>query len=182
MSLDICPRCHKYIEGYPAMSRTDNRTDVCSKCGVNEGLQAMVGALTPQAEWPVSMDKVELGLKIAQDGSTSLVLIIPTEEEDPQNYRRLQEAIGGELLQAVRIAGDLCVMCDEEGKIMHRDVNIRATQLASAVMRQTMGVSLSPDVLVGDVVFLGWDGSPVTSGLSDEWIAGFKRQGLWPIR
>lgn len=28
----ICPRCNKAIIGYPALSRVDNQTEICSNC------------------------------------------------------------------------------------------------------------------------------------------------------
>lgn len=33
-----CPKCGKYYTGYPALSREDNKTNVCSECGVAEAL------------------------------------------------------------------------------------------------------------------------------------------------
>lgn len=35
----ICPRCKNYIQGYPAISRVDNRTEICSNCGTLEALE-----------------------------------------------------------------------------------------------------------------------------------------------
>lgn len=35
----ICPICKNKIVGYPALSRKDNKTEICSKCGVAEALQ-----------------------------------------------------------------------------------------------------------------------------------------------
>jgi hypothetical protein len=32
----ICPRCDKQYTGYPALSRRDNNTDICSSCGTEE--------------------------------------------------------------------------------------------------------------------------------------------------
>ena len=37
---EICPRCGKYIKGYPALSRKDNKTEICSDCGTAEALEA----------------------------------------------------------------------------------------------------------------------------------------------
>ena len=34
----LCPICHKEIIGYPALSRKDNKTKICSTCGVNQAL------------------------------------------------------------------------------------------------------------------------------------------------
>ena len=33
-----CPRCNKEIIGYPAISRVDNLTEICSDCGLDEAL------------------------------------------------------------------------------------------------------------------------------------------------
>lgn len=35
----ICPRCKNYIQGYPALSRKDNKTEICSNCGKLEALE-----------------------------------------------------------------------------------------------------------------------------------------------
>ena len=35
----ICARCKNYIIGYPALSRRDNKTEICSKCGSLEALE-----------------------------------------------------------------------------------------------------------------------------------------------
>ncbi len=33
-----CPRCKCEIIGYPALSRVDNKTDICSECGIKEAM------------------------------------------------------------------------------------------------------------------------------------------------
>lgn len=33
-----CPRCGKIYTEYPALSRRDNRTNICSACGVEEAM------------------------------------------------------------------------------------------------------------------------------------------------
>ena len=38
----ICPRCKNYIIGHPALSRVDNRTEICSDCGLLEALEAFI--------------------------------------------------------------------------------------------------------------------------------------------
>ena len=35
----ICPKCNKKIKGYPAISREDNKTEICSSCGQFEALE-----------------------------------------------------------------------------------------------------------------------------------------------
>lgn len=34
-----CSKCGKYFIGYPALSRKDNKSEVCSECGVAEALE-----------------------------------------------------------------------------------------------------------------------------------------------
>lgn len=53
-----CPRCsgpipNAYAEGEysGAISRTDNRTEICSNCGTLEALEQYVSVLTPQSQW-----------------------------------------------------------------------------------------------------------------------------------
>ena len=36
--MKICSICNKPYEGYPALSRKDNRTEICPICGVKEAL------------------------------------------------------------------------------------------------------------------------------------------------
>ena len=39
----ICPLCKESWTGYPALSRVDNKTDICSPCGMQEGLNDYFG-------------------------------------------------------------------------------------------------------------------------------------------
>ena len=34
----VCPKCHKDYTGHPAISRRDNKTEICSDCGTLEAL------------------------------------------------------------------------------------------------------------------------------------------------
>jgi ribosomal protein S27AE len=33
-----CPRCQQVINDFPATSRRDNKTEICSQCGVAEAM------------------------------------------------------------------------------------------------------------------------------------------------
>ena len=35
----ICPKCGNCIQGHPALSRADNKTEICSNCGTLEALE-----------------------------------------------------------------------------------------------------------------------------------------------
>lgn len=53
----MCPRCRVELLplGYPgALSRTDNKTEVCSACGTAEAMEDWLdGGCRPQSSWPV---------------------------------------------------------------------------------------------------------------------------------
>ena len=38
--LRTCPLCNKEYSDYPAISRVDNKTEICSECGTREALKA----------------------------------------------------------------------------------------------------------------------------------------------
>lgn len=38
-----CPRCGEMYTGFPALGRVDNKTDICSDCGTQEGLDDYYG-------------------------------------------------------------------------------------------------------------------------------------------
>lgn len=53
-TMNTCPRCGKDYDGYPALSRVDNDTYICSTCGAAEAMEDYMGvALTPKSEWVV---------------------------------------------------------------------------------------------------------------------------------
>ena len=37
----ICPLCHRTYSEAPALSRTDNKTLICSECGTRQALQSV---------------------------------------------------------------------------------------------------------------------------------------------
>lgn len=39
--MNICPICKKVYFDYPALSRKDNVTEICSRCALNEALQEL---------------------------------------------------------------------------------------------------------------------------------------------
>ena len=34
----ICHKCNQETTDYPALSRTDNKTEICSQCGIDEAM------------------------------------------------------------------------------------------------------------------------------------------------
>ena len=37
----LCPRCGKTFKGHPALSRLDNKTQICPDCGTREALESI---------------------------------------------------------------------------------------------------------------------------------------------
>lgn len=37
----VCPKCGYEYEGYPAISREDNKTEICPECGIREALESI---------------------------------------------------------------------------------------------------------------------------------------------
>ena len=48
----ICGRCGKNCEGFPAISRKDNKTAICPNCGKAEAFEAYAAHLEKTAEDP----------------------------------------------------------------------------------------------------------------------------------
>ena len=44
----VCPICKREYAEYPALSRRDNRTEICPDCGIAEALEAF-GLTKPEA-------------------------------------------------------------------------------------------------------------------------------------
>ena len=38
-----CPRCQRLYSGYPALSREDNETEICPRCGAEEAIEDYLG-------------------------------------------------------------------------------------------------------------------------------------------
>jgi len=55
-----CPRCREPLDRYPALSRVDNKTAICSPCGTHEAIQCFKrGSATPITDWPLGGETVE---------------------------------------------------------------------------------------------------------------------------
>jgi transcription elongation factor Elf1 len=48
-----CPRCKKEYSEFPALSRVDNKTDICSDCGVREAMADYFGIPLSKVTEPV---------------------------------------------------------------------------------------------------------------------------------
>lgn len=56
--MNLCPRCeHFEIREVGALSRTDNKTYICSSCGLDEAINAFVGKDLPhRLYWPIDLE------------------------------------------------------------------------------------------------------------------------------
>jgi hypothetical protein len=82
----------------------------------------------------------------------------------------LQKAVSG-YIESVYLTPDLIMWVNEEGKLKHLPLNIRATQQYV----QAVGSIIGSDVIVGDVIFTGGvnrEGN--TKGLNDRQISNLK--------
>jgi hypothetical protein len=59
-ALKTCPRCHKEYIGYPALSRVDNKTPICSDCGREE---ARMGLARSLEKHPMHLSRTEIVCK-----------------------------------------------------------------------------------------------------------------------
>lgn len=60
MRTRTCPRCNTDYVGWPALSRRDNRTDICPGCGTEEALvdaQIIRSGQTREADIILARDK-----------------------------------------------------------------------------------------------------------------------------
>ncbi len=54
MFANDCPRCTHPMSRYPALSRTDDKTSVCSNCGMEEAIEVFEhGTCSDQSKWPL---------------------------------------------------------------------------------------------------------------------------------
>lgn len=52
----LCPRCNRHRNGYPALSRVDNQTYICSLCGTDEAMTNMADhSLAHPDVWPLEL-------------------------------------------------------------------------------------------------------------------------------
>lgn len=40
--IKTCPKCHKRYSERPALSRIDNKTEICPECGTREAIEAYI--------------------------------------------------------------------------------------------------------------------------------------------
>ena len=59
----ICPKCGKKYEDHPAISRTDDKTEICPECGTREALTAAGIDETKQSEILSAIRKGEKNLR-----------------------------------------------------------------------------------------------------------------------
>lgn len=53
----ICPKCGREYSDYPAISREDNKTEICPECGVKEAMTSAGMSIEKQREVLIRMTK-----------------------------------------------------------------------------------------------------------------------------
>lgn len=59
----ICPICKEPIKGHPALSRTDNKTEICNNCGIIQAGQALLNNINTM----LALDDIERVFKQYKD-------------------------------------------------------------------------------------------------------------------
>lgn len=97
--LRTCPRCGNRIIGYPAVSRYDNKTEICSDCGTEEALENMMGYITnPNTGEKVSLEDLKavraLENNESEDLAEEVTIDTPTQEDleaDDENIKAMSK-------------------------------------------------------------------------------------------
>ena len=74
--IEFCTRCGKHYTGFPALSRVDNKTSICSPCGTEEAMQDFAGeTLSPldKVEFPERTMPISTVIHILETINTCLV-------------------------------------------------------------------------------------------------------------
>ena len=102
-SKKICPRCGKVYRGYPAVSRYDNKTYICSDCGVEEAMVNYTGGkLTNPNVYSNSMKDTKKSVKeeVNIENPTAEEIKRDNENIDTSKRKEIEDRIG-ELRQAI---------------------------------------------------------------------------------
>lgn len=68
MNIKKCPKCKQEYSAYPAISRADNKTEICSLCGITESL---VNWLFPRLELKTTcLNHIEKDIRIKLKASS----------------------------------------------------------------------------------------------------------------
>lgn len=95
-----CPRCGGVYSDYPALSRVDNKTDICSPCGTEEAIQDFTG----EPLSPLSVDEglVHHGIKCRSCNETHWVDVTKDQLDKYNNKQGLIQDIFPELTPDLR--------------------------------------------------------------------------------
>ena len=107
-------------------------------------------------------------LKITTTGDITTVNI-----SEDNVLKDLYREIGCSMVEVVRISEGVDLWCDEEGRLINKDVNLSATDVAVQKLDES-GRGLLGSI-VGDVIIMGINEETGESiGLSDHQVAEFK--------
>lgn len=126
----ICPRCGKTYTGFPAISRYDNETEICSECGTDEAMiQFMGGELENPHVFDNFMDKKE-GVNESTEAPTPEE-IEADEKKLKEDKKKVIENRIGELRQAIEDG-----VADDERQAMENEINDLENQLNASSLNE----------------------------------------------
>ena len=64
-----CPVCHRQYTQHPALSRKDNKTEICPDCGVDEALDTICGVLVSKETCTEVRNEIHRIMKEAGSGN-----------------------------------------------------------------------------------------------------------------
>ena len=111
----------------------------------------------------------DLALIIKTDGTAQTV---PLPKNPDKHLELFHNAVDG-YIEAVSLPDGLLMYANEEGLLRQLPANPKATLLVHMCRGPF-------PTLVGDVIVVGFDGSPDAVGIDDKWIPMLSELELWP--
>ena len=123
-----CPKCEREMEEYPALSRIDNKTEICETCGAEEALQDAMGI----EKTPIKYETVKTIL-IRKPSTVTEVLketkeLIQTRNTKPETYRIVKTielgfvdiaALTQNLIRDNKIIKEYKDLCVDDDMVLH---------------------------------------------------------------
>lgn len=116
----ICPRCGKTYTGYPATSRFDNKTEICSDCGTDEAMvQFSGGKLDDPNKFNNFMKESDESDEFPRDVRYAAAVLGNKVSRDME-FKKIKQAF-----EKSGLFSDINVSRDSEGFVVTADTNYR---------------------------------------------------------
>lgn len=90
-----CPICGQWYETAPALSRTDNKTDICPDCGTRQALEA--AGIAPEQQDEIIIDAMHRPQFVQGKGPISYRILETHETDYPHNVQQIKEYRGQQI-------------------------------------------------------------------------------------